>query len=132
MKLSMNEATALNCQAMTLEQDILLCEKCGYDIESRESNRRLRFIEVKGRNSSANEVTVTKNEILTALNAPENFILAIVTVDGNAAHVVYIKEPFTRPPDFSAVSVNYKISSVIRQGKVLIDRNISCEGDLYD
>lgn len=27
MKLSMNEATALNCQAMSLEQDILLAVK---------------------------------------------------------------------------------------------------------
>ena len=96
--------------------------KCGYDIESAGTDGRLRFIEVKGRNSAADEVTVTKNEILTALNAPENFILAIVTVDGNSAHVVYLKTPFTRPPDFNAVSVNYKISSLIRQGKIILER----------
>lgn len=102
---------------------------CGYDIESAEKNGRLRFIEVKGRNFSADEVTVSKNEILTALNSPENFILAIVTVNDNSAHVVYLKTPFTRPPDFSAVSVNYKISALLRQGKILLDRNISCGGD---
>lgn len=40
MKLSMNEATALSCQAMSLEQDILLCEKYGYDmIEPRTMDR---------------------------------------------------------------------------------------------
>ncbi|MBR0290082.1 MAG: isomerase, partial [Selenomonadaceae bacterium] len=40
MKLSMNEATALNCQAMSLEQDILLAEKYGYDmIEPRTMDR---------------------------------------------------------------------------------------------
>lgn len=103
--------------------------KCGCDIESREPNGRLRFIEVKGRHSAATEVTVTKNEILTALNEPENFILAIVTVDGNSAHAVYLKTPFTRPPDFNAVSVNYKISLLIQQGKILIERNIFCGGD---
>lgn len=97
--------------------------KCGYDVESAETDGRLRFIEVKGRNSNANEVTVTKNEILTALNSPENFILAIVTVDGNSAHVVYLKTPFTRPPDFNAVSVNYKISALIKQGKIILERN---------
>ena len=40
MKLSMNEATALNCQAMSIEQDILLAEKYGYDmIEPRTMDR---------------------------------------------------------------------------------------------
>ena len=103
--------------------------KCGYDIESAEPGGRLRFIEVKGRNSAADEITVTKNEILTALNSPENFILAIVIVDDDSAHAVYLKTPFTRPPDFNAVSVNYKISALIRQGKTFFDRNISLGGD---
>lgn len=102
--------------------------KCGYDIESREPSGGLRFIEVKGRNIDADTVTVTKNEIITALNAPENFILAIVAVDGNSAHVVYLQTPFTSPPDFNAVSVNYKISSLIRQGKIFLNRNIFCNG----
>ena len=101
---------------------------CGYDIESSAPNGFLRFIEVKGRNADADTVTVTKNEINTALNSPENFILAIVMVSGNAGRVVYLQMPFTSPPDFNAVSVNYKISSLIRQGNVLIDRNISCGG----
>ena len=40
MKLSMNEATALNCQAMSIEQDIILAEKYGYDmIEPRTMDR---------------------------------------------------------------------------------------------
>ena len=99
-------------------------DNCGYDIESAEANGRLRFIEVKGRARGAATITVTKNEITTALNAPENFILAVVIVDGNAARVVYVKEPFTRPPDFHAVSVNYEISSLVGQGKILLERNI--------
>ena len=103
--------------------------KCGYDIESVEPGNRLRFIEVKGRNSNADTVTVSKNEILTALNSPENFILAIVTVDGNFARVVYLNTPFTRPPDFNAISVTYKISALIRQVKVILDRNIFFRGD---
>ena len=53
--------------------------KLGYDIESRVGDTgRLRFIEVKGRIEGADTVTVTKNEILTALNKPEDYILALV------------------------------------------------------
>src|ERR1035441_267462 len=52
-------------------------EKCGYDIESKVyANGKLRFIEVKGRVASALTVTVTRNEILTALNKPDDFLLA--------------------------------------------------------
>ena len=49
-------------------------EKLGYDVESRvPGTGRLRFIEVKGRVAGASTVTVTKNEILTSLNKPEDY-----------------------------------------------------------
>ncbi len=58
-------------------------DKCGYDVESKiPGTGQLRFIEVKGRVIGAKTVTITKNEILTALNKPDEFILAIVEVDG--------------------------------------------------
>ncbi len=51
-------------------------EKLGYDIESRiPGSGRLRFIEVKGRRSDADTITVTRNEILYSLNKPDDFIL---------------------------------------------------------
>ncbi|HMO66207.1 MAG TPA: DUF3883 domain-containing protein, partial [Verrucomicrobiota bacterium] len=54
-------------------------EKLGYDLESRDPRTgRLRFLEVKGRVTGADTVTVTRNEILTSLNQPDAFILAIV------------------------------------------------------
>ena len=44
----------------------------GYDIESESgADGRLRFIEVKGRRKGASDVTLTKNELITALNSPE-------------------------------------------------------------
>ena len=100
--------------------------KCGYDIEShvpedlRENGNCLRFIEVKGRCAGADTVTVSKNEILTALNKPEEFILAIVSVDGEKTKTVYIQRPFTSSPDFGAVSVTYKIVDLLRQGKCIL------------
>jgi hypothetical protein len=59
-------------------------ENRGYDIESRIlGTGRLRFIEAKGRIEGARTVTVTKNESLTSLNEPEDFILAIGLIEGN-------------------------------------------------
>ena len=94
-------------------------DKCGYDIESRiPGTGKLRFIEVKGRVKDASTVTVTKNEILTALNKPEDFILAIVEVDGDAATTHYIARPFQREPDFGATSVNYDLEKLRNKGVV--------------
>jgi len=91
-------------------------EKCGYDIESRvPGSGRLHFIEVKGRAAGAKTVTVTKNEILTALNKPDDFLLAIVEVqvDGVANEPRYILRPFEREPDFAVTSVNYDLSDLL-------------------
>ncbi len=89
-------------------------DKCGYDIESRISaTGRLRFIEVKGRVRGADTVTVTKNEILTALNKPDDFILALVTVDGETGEPRYVREPFQREPDFAVTSVNYRLAELL-------------------
>ena len=94
-------------------------EKLGYDIESRiPGTGRLRFIEVKGRVAGADRITVTKNEILTALNKPEDFILAIVVFpDEGEPRVCYVREPFEREPDFGAVSVNYKLDELLARGE---------------
>ncbi len=91
-------------------------QKIGYDVESRNpADGSLRFIEVKGRVKGADTVTVTKNEILTALNKPEQFILALVEVDGDATTVRYVKTPFVREPDFGAASVNYNLRELWQQ-----------------
>ena len=67
----------------------------------------------------AETVTVSKNEILTALNRPEEFILAIVEVDGSNTKTVYLKQPFRNAPDFTATSVNYDISELIRSAEIV-------------
>lgn len=105
-------------------------ENVGYDIESlipeplrtKEKSAALRFIEVKGRQQGATTVTVSKNEILTALNRPEEYILAIVEVDGEKRHTVYLKSPFTNAPDFTATSINYDIQELIAQAEILYEK----------
>ena len=102
--------------------------KCGYDIESlvpenlRENGSSLRFIEVKGRRADADTVTVSKNEILTALNKPDAYILAIVLVDGDERKITYLQKPFASPPDFGAVSVTYRMDDLLKQGKRILER----------
>ena len=94
--------------------------KCGYDIESRiPETGALRFIEVKGRIEGAETVTVTKNEIITALNKPDNYILALVEVptseeltEGNDSNVYYLRQPFKKEPDFGVTSVNYNLKEL--------------------
>jgi hypothetical protein len=94
-------------------------QKCGYDIESRDpATGKLRFIEVKGRARGGESIIVTCNEILTALNKPDDFILAIVQVDGEETTTHYIKQPFRREPDFGATSVTYKLSSLLTKGAI--------------
>lgn len=67
-------------------------------------------------------MTVSKNEILTALNRPDEFILAIVEVDGDTTHTIYLKHPFKNAPDFTATSINYDIQDLIRESEVLYQK----------
>jgi SNF2 family DNA or RNA helicase len=94
----------------------------GYDIESRDPHTgRLRFIEVKGRVAGADTITVTRNEILTSLNKPEDYILAIVEFLDDGAHsVYYVRRPFHREPDFGVTSVNYELSSLLSQAEEIL------------
>ena len=90
-------------------------DKVGYDIESLvPGTGKLRFIEVKGRMADADTITVTRNEIITSLNKPEDFILAMVEfVDEREHRVRYLRRPFHREPDFNAVSVNYSFAELL-------------------
>jgi hypothetical protein len=90
-------------------------ENRGYDVESKDRETgRLRMIEVKGRVKGATTVTITRNEIVTALNKPEDFILALVEVDGeHAAQPRYVRRPFDKEPGFADVSVNKDLKKLL-------------------
>lgn len=101
-------------RALGFDPRSVASENVGYDVESRvPGTGKLRFIEVKGRVAGASTVSVTKNEILTALNKPDDFILAIVSVDGSSGVPVYVWQPFQREPDFAVTSVNYDLSELL-------------------
>lgn len=94
-------------------------DKLGYDIESHvPGTGKLRFIEVKGRVSGAATITVTKNEILYSLNKPDDFILVIVEFTGQDTHrIYYLRQPFTREPDFGVTSVNYDFPELLERAE---------------
>ena len=110
-------------------------DKVGYDIESQiPKDKReiggatLRFIEVKGRTVGASTVTITKNEILTALNKPDEYILAVVEVAGTKTKTLYLKNPFRERPDFAATSVNYSIHELVSIAEVELEISLEQQG----
>ena len=121
------QASAARARAVVMETERRLgfepidreLEKLGYDVESRvPATGRLRFIEVKGRRSDADTITVTRNEILYSLNKPEDFILAIVEFREDDTHRVnYVRRPFQREPDFDAASVNYTMKDLLARAE---------------
>ena len=126
---AMNAVIAIERRKGFIPKDVS-AENVGYDIESKipdseaKGGSTLRFIEVKGRTAGAGTVTVTVNEILTALNKPDGYILAIVEVDGAKTATTYIRRPFTVKPDDSMCSANYDIDALRRQGRIEIDREV--------
>jgi len=91
-------------------------KNCGWDLTSIDTNGKHRHIEVKGRAEGQTTITVTANEIITALNQGNKFILAIVIVDGEryeGPH--YIRQPFTKEPDFAERSKNLSLNELLRQ-----------------
>ena len=67
--------------------------------------------------ADATTVTVTRNEILTALNKPEDFILAIGQIENGRGKLLYIRQPFQLEPEFSVESVNYKLQELLNRGE---------------
>ena len=87
----------------------------GYDIESQDGQSgRLRFIEVKGRRADATTVSLTYNELLCALNSPDQFILAVVLVEGTTARPPhYVQNYPFKEPDRATVSVTFDLSELM-------------------
>jgi hypothetical protein len=78
----------------------------GYDVESKiGATGKLRFIEVKDRAVGAPTVTVTRNEILTSLNPPDDFIVAIAQADDGQ-----------QKPDFAVESIKYNLQNLLGRG----------------
>lgn len=99
-------------------------QKCGWDVTSYPPAKNgvqpdARHIEVKGRAKDAPSITVTRNEILYALNQADKFILAIVLVHENdqTDGPYYLKNPFTQEPDYGVTSINYDLGELLKKSQ---------------
>ena len=95
-------------------------DQCGWDLSSYPPAANgvqldARHIEVKGRVKGATTITVTRNEILYAVNQGDKFLLAIVFVnpDDSTEGPFCLRNPFQREPDWGAAAVVYNINSLI-------------------
>ena len=71
----------------------------------------------RARRPGRTSITVTKNEILTSLNKPEDFILAMVEyLDDEHHRLHYLRRPFERSgvtTDFNGASVNFPFADLL-------------------
>ncbi len=90
-------------------------QKVGYDILSFDpGTKQQRFIEVKGRIDGADTVMVTRNEIITSLNKPEDYILAIVQVSGEYVNAPrYVWRPFEVEPAFGVTAQQFDMNHLL-------------------
>ena len=92
--------------------------KLGHDVESQNPKTGdVYFIEVKGRADDADNVVLTKNEVLRALNVPDRFRLAIVLVkDAVAGEPVYVEAFDWGQPGFAQTHSTYRLDALLRKG----------------
>ena len=100
-------------------------QKCGWDITSyppaiEGKQPESRHIEVKGRIKGATTITVTRNEMLYALNQAEKFVLAIVQVDENEQidGPYYLRNPFDAEPGWGVSSINFEIKEFLKKAEI--------------
>ncbi|MGI8808787.1 MAG: DUF3883 domain-containing protein [Acidimicrobiales bacterium] len=93
----------------------------GYDVRSvrhrhDDQPADVRHIEVKGRIAGGPTVTVSRNEILTSMNEPDRFVLALVEVSPHGGETVrYLRRPFDGRSEefvFEVTSVNFTWSAL--------------------
>lgn len=122
---------ALAMKAVRLAEEARGChvvdvsaQKCGWDLSSyppamNGKQPEARHIEVKGRVKGASTVTITRNEMLYALNQADKFRLAIVLVreDDAVDGPFYVRNPFDAEPGWGVSSVNYELKMLLARAE---------------
>lgn len=100
--------------------------KCGWDLTSYPpiaggKQPDARHIEVKGRIKGATTVTITRNEMLYALNQADKFHLALVMIneDDSVDGPYYLRNPFDMEPGWGVSSVNFDLKSLLAKGELI-------------
>ncbi len=96
-------------------RDVSHLRGLGYDIESRDPRTGdLYFIEVKGRAVGSDQVTLTRTEMLCALNKPAHFRLVIVVIDRDGSRApAYVRNYDYGQPGFEQTHATYPVASLL-------------------
>ena len=121
---AMEAVAAVERRLGNLPNDVS-AEKVGWDITSvvpapvgTDVRPPARHIEVKGRVKGATTVTVTKNEVYTAVNQGDKYILAICLIDGESVDgPYYVTNPFQSEMDDNVVSQNYDLNALLNRAE---------------
>ena len=92
----------------------------GYDIESKDPDGAMWFIEVKGRVAGAETFTVTRSEVGVGRNKPDQHILALAEVNDGVQPVVrYVRRAFEDVGElpFNTISVNLQWKAYLERGE---------------
>jgi hypothetical protein len=122
---SSKDAIRRNEDAIPTQFDPEMLDKQGMNQEGKNAIRvmvlshKTPVIHVKGRIAGAGTITVTRNEILTSLSKPDDYILAIVEfLDADRHRIHYVRRPFQREPDFGVTSVDYDLQQLLARAEV--------------
>ncbi|WP_442483355.1 helicase-related protein [Aeoliella sp. SH292] len=122
-KIAMDAITEIE-EAQGCRVENVAAAKCGWDLSSYPPavdgiQPNARHIEVKGRAKGADTVTISRNEMLYALNQSDKFILAIVQIneDESVDSVYYLTNPFDAEPPWGTSSINFHINDLLLRGE---------------
>ena len=97
----------------------------GFDIESYKLDDQGRrtgeivFIEVKGKMVGRETVTVSANQINFAYNKPDQFVLAVVSIENDQAKEPhYVRRPFELVAPDQVASMSFKLSDLLARANV--------------
>ncbi len=118
-RLAMEAAMVAERALGRVPKDVSKLRGIGYDIESQDSTTGdLFFIEVKGRGVGSDQVTMTRTEMLCALNKPEHFRLVVVVIEaGGPRAPVYVRRYDYGQPGFEQTHGTFPVASLIRRGE---------------
>jgi hypothetical protein len=122
-RIAMETIMALESELGHIPNDVSK-ENLGYDIESKTAEGSLRFIEVKGRATGHNDITVTHNEMKVAANSHDKCILAVVIIDGNKCKVTYFLNWVDVGPSFAESKRSLDLNKLRQVSQVVLEKEI--------
>jgi hypothetical protein len=116
-RLAMEKVMATEIGLGREPRDVSAERGIGHDIESVDTaTGELYFIEVKGV-AQSKQIVLTRTEVICARNEPEQFRLAIVTIeDGAAREPVYVQGYDFGQPGFGQTYSTYRLETLLRAG----------------